>query len=62
MKNTFSGHCWNSNTMLCPHLGRNYPRGNKYKGKIISQENAASLDKFWARRRTTKNSNMGVQV
>ena len=51
MKNTFSGHCWNSNTMLCPHLGRNYPRGNKYKGRIISQENAASLDKFWARRR-----------
>ena len=46
MKNTFSGHCWNSNTMLCPHLGRNYPRGNKYKGKFISQEHAASLDKF----------------
>ena len=46
MKNMFSGHCWNSNTMLCPHLGRNYPRGNKYKGKFISQEHAASLDKF----------------
>jgi len=46
MKNMFSGHCWYSNTMLCPHLGRNYPRGNKYKGKFISQEHAASLDKF----------------
>ena len=46
MKNMFSGHRSNSNTMLCPHLGRNYPRGNKYKGKFISQEHAASLDKF----------------
>jgi hypothetical protein len=32
--------------MLCPHLGCNYPRGNKYKGKLISQEHAASLHKF----------------
>jgi hypothetical protein len=44
MKNMFSGHFSNSNT--CPHLGRNYPRGNKYKGKFISQEHAASLHKF----------------
>ena len=46
MKNMFSGHCLNSNTVLCPHLGCNYPRGNKYKGKFISQEDAAFLDKF----------------
>jgi len=46
MKNMLSGHFSNSNTMLCPHLGCNYPRGNKYKGKFISQEHAASLDKF----------------
>jgi hypothetical protein len=28
---------------VCQHVGTNYPRGNKYKGKCISQKNAASL-------------------
>jgi hypothetical protein len=32
--------------IFCPHLGDNYCRGNKYKGKHITQENAALLKGF----------------
>ena len=34
---------------VCPHLGDNYRRGNKYKGKFITKENAALLKKGFQR-------------
>jgi hypothetical protein len=41
-KNIKPGTILNGMT-VCPHVGANYPRGNKYKGKYICQKSAASL-------------------
>ena len=35
---------------VCPHLGNKYPKGNKYKGQFITQEDARSLTNVFRRR------------
>jgi len=39
-------HCEIYGVTVCPHLGKKYHYGNKYKGKFISHEKAALLKKF----------------
>ena len=37
------------NMIACPHVGCVYPRGNKYKGQFITQEDASSLTNAFRR-------------